>query len=274
MSKSTEPSEDLFITQNEQLWDARVPLHLQSARYPVEAFLGGKQLIDPLEDALLGDIKGRSVLHLQCHFGLTSLSIARRGAEITGLDFSQAAIDAATDISHRAGVPAQFIKGDARSFDLHRTFDVIFTSWGVLMWLPHLDSWAQSIRRHMHSSSRLILLDFHPFIWIWSRQFEKERYVPEHSYLNNRSPRTLINPASYTQDRPEEDLKQNIWIHPLSTVVSSLAGAGLHIETLQEYQAVPWRTFQFMEQHIWEDFWSLPGDPFPLSFAVTAIPKV
>lgn len=267
--KDTEPSPETLLKENQELWDARVPYHVKSSWYPVEEFLQGEVVLDPIERGLLGDVRGKKILHLQSHFGLGSLSLVRLGAEVTAVDFSGTATEEGRALAAKAGLTANFVQADVQTLRLNQTFDVIFTSWGVLMWLSSLSGWSESIFAHMHAGTKFILLDFHPFVWIWDNQPQEMKFIPVQPYLRA-SPLTTVNPPSYTQDTPSGELKQHQWIHPVSRVITSLAAAGLHIEEVQEYPVLWWKPFHFMECHQWKGFWSIPGDPIPLSFSVTA----
>jgi 2-polyprenyl-3-methyl-5-hydroxy-6-metoxy-1,4-benzoquinol methylase len=264
-----EKMNDEKVRDNEMLWDERVPQHLESNWYPVDAFLSGASVLDHLESQKLGDVTSRRVLHLQCHFGLTSLSIARRGASITGLDFSQAAVTAAREIARKAELQADFVKADARNFNLNREFDLIFVSWGSLIWLPELTSWAKCIAAHLHEHGKLVLIDFHPLLSVWSPENKGNTFTIAQSYF---SPPSLVsvNPPSYTGQRPLKTVAQHTWFHSLTEIFSALKGAGLQVEEFEEYPHCPLKPFREMERDAGNGYWSLAGNPFPLSFALTA----
>ena len=137
---------------NRANWDARVPAHLASEFYGVEDFVSGARTLTQaveFDRAHLGDVRGRSLLHLQCHIGLDTLSWARLGATVTGVDFSERSIDAARDISRRGGVPGRFVLADVHEAPevLAETFDIVYASEGVLCWLPSVADWARVVRR-------------------------------------------------------------------------------------------------------------------------------
>ena len=139
--------EDHHLEANRRMWDERVPIHLKSDFYDVTGFLDGTSHLRDFEREELGDVRGKSLVHLQCHFGLDTLSWARLGAEVIGLDFSEVAIVSARDIAERLGLDAEFVVGDVHSAPevLGRRFDVVYTGLGSISWLPDLDRWARVI---------------------------------------------------------------------------------------------------------------------------------
>src|SRR5207244_11051419 len=147
-------------------WEDRVPIHLRDTTgcYQVEAFLAGAKPLDPIVAAELGDVRGRRLLHLQCHFGLDTISLARRGAEATGLDFSPSAIAAARDFARRTGIAAHFVEGnvyDAATL-APGPFDIVYTTWGTICWLPDVTRWAQTIAVVLAPGGSLYFADGHP----------------------------------------------------------------------------------------------------------------
>src|SRR5579864_4514537 len=158
-----------YCEANRQMWNAWTPYHVESGFYDVEGFKRGQRRDragnDALEIEAVGDVVGKSLLHLQCHFGLDTLSWARRGATVTGVDFSEEAIRAARALAADVGVPAAFIQSDIYELPgrLRGEFDIVFTSHGVLGWLPDLDRWAGVVAHFLRPGGRFCLIEGHPF---------------------------------------------------------------------------------------------------------------
>ncbi len=149
---------------NRSLWDELTPVHLRS--YGVERFLAGEPWLPKRILEEVGDVQGKSLLHLQCHFGLDTLAWAREGAVVTGVDFSPEAIKAAEELSKQANLPARFICSDIYDLPevLDEQFDIIFTSIGVLCWLKDLDVWARIIADHLKPGGVFYIMEGHPLI--------------------------------------------------------------------------------------------------------------
>ena len=152
---------------NQLYWDELVDVHQNAGSfsdYRVQEFLNGECILDPLVRSEIGDISGLSVLHIQCHFGLDTLSLARLGATVTGLDFSANGIETARRLSVESGVPAEFVEGrveDARSL-ISGQFDMVFTTWGAIGWLADLTPWAENIGHFLKPGGVFYILEGHP----------------------------------------------------------------------------------------------------------------
>lgn len=226
---------------NRALWNARTTHHVGSKFYDVEAFLGGRNSLSAKELELLGDMTGKKVLHLQCHFGLDTLSLARTGAEATGLDLSDVAIGEARKLATRAGLSAEFIEANVLDLqpELEGKFDIVFTSYGVLGWLPELNSWARNIARYLKPGGRLVLVEFHPALWTFNNAFTEIAY----SYFN----RELIEETeqnTYADAIAVINLKSHGWNHSLAETMTALLEAGLRIDRFEELDGSPHDCFE------------------------------
>ncbi|GAB3298166.1 class I SAM-dependent methyltransferase [Hymenobacter humi] len=255
---------------NRELWNARTRHHLASDFYAVEAFKAGASSLKNIELNLLGDVAGLRILHLQCHFGQDTLSLARMGAWVTGVDFSEEAIAAARRLSAELGVAAEFICCDVHELPAYlpdAQFDVVFTSYGVLTWLPDLTAWAGLVARYLRPGGRLVLAEFHPVVWMYSDDFTRLQY----SYFR-RAPIVETEVGTYA-DRTAALTHQSVtWNHALSEVIGSLLGQGLRLDDFQEYDFSPYDFVPPHAQPVGDGTFRIGalGDGVPLVFSVVA----
>lgn len=233
-----------YLDINRTSWNARVDLHMQSPFYDLDAFLQGKCSLQPIEVALLGALGGIKLLHLQCHFGQDSISLARRGAIVTGVDLSDKAIDAANVLAKKTGQDATFICCDVCKLpsSLHASFDIAFTSYGVLGWLPNLSIWAHSVAKVLRPGGRLVLVEFHPFLWMYDNAFKSIFY----DYFNT-GPIRETETGTYAAPDANIILETMTWNHPLSDAIGSLLEAGFQLCHFAEYDYSPYPCFSFVE---------------------------
>ncbi len=226
---------------NRALWNARTELHYASQFYDVEAFVNGKSTLNRIELDLLGDVNRQDLLHLQCHFGQDTLSLARLGARVTGLDLSDQAVAKARELSDRCGIRAEFIEGNVldRRAELVGKFDVVFPTYGTIGWLPELSAWAANIAAYLKPGGRLVFAEFHPALWMYSNDFSRVQY----SYFN----REVIEEnesGTYAVRNAPLQLPSFAWNHSLADVVQALIIAGLHLDVFREYDHSPYDCFQ------------------------------
>ena len=233
-------TEDTYIAINRQSWNERTELHLKSDFYDMEAFLEGKSSLKPVELAMLGDVSGKRILHLQCHFGQDTISLARAGAVVTGVDFSDKAIDRARLLADEVGAEATFICCDVYDLPEHLSgqFDIVFTSYGVIGWLPDLNRWAEIISSFLKPEGRLVFVEFHPVVWMFDDHFEYVRY----NYFKAEAIMETEN-GSYADRSAPVGLSSVTWNHSISEVVNSLLGNGLELCSLNEFDYSPYNCF-------------------------------
>lgn len=232
---------DKAFAANRALWDARAELHYASAFYDMEGFLKGKSTLNSIELGLLGDVGGCDLLHLQCHFGQDTLSLARMGARVTGLDLSPAAIAKARELTERCAMKADFIESNVIDFrpELEGRFDVVFTSYGTIGWLPDLKPWAANIARYLKPGGRFVLAEFHPAVWMFDNDFTRVAY----SYFNREA--IIENEAgSYAAPDAPLQMESYSWNHPLADVLTVLMENGLHLEAFRESDRSPYDCFR------------------------------
>lgn len=231
-----------YFDANRRLWDARTAAHLPSEFYDVAGFRAGGESLREVELAELGaDVAGRTLLHLQCHFGQDTLAWARRGATVTGLDFSAAAVEAARQLAADMQLPARFVEAnvyDAAAALNGEQFDIVFTSYGVLGWLPDLTRWATAAVACLKPGGVFYLAEFHPVVWMFDNDFQRIEY-PYHNF-------GLIEEdeiGTYADREAPIQYKSYGWNHGLGEVLSALIAAGLRIEFLHEFDYSPWSCF-------------------------------
>ncbi|UJF30220.1 class I SAM-dependent methyltransferase [Kaistella sp. 97-N-M2] len=260
-----------YLDINRKLWNAKVDSHLKSDFYFVDEFLKGRTSLNSIELALLGDIKDKKILHLQCHFGQDSISLSRLGAKITGVDLSDKALEAAQDLAEKCGTDTQFVLSDIYDLPnvLHEKFDIVYTSYGVIGWLPDLEKWGRVIAHFLNPGGKLILVEFHPVVWMYDDDFTFVKY----SYFNDE----IISQTSdgTYADRTAEIAEEEIsWNHPTADVLTGVLQANLEIRFFQEYNWSPYPCFRHTEEFEKGKYRLAPfGNKVPLVFSLVAQKK-
>ena len=228
---------DERLAPNQEWWDERVAGHVASEFYDVTRFRQGGSTLRPFEVEEVGAVTGKRLAHLQCHFGLDSLSWARAGATVVGLDFSEPAVEAANQLAAETGLDARFVQSDV--YDAvaalgNERFDVVYTGLGAINWLPDLPRWAGVIAELLEPGGFLYVSEFHPLTWI----FADHEPVIELDYFHNPEGERFLDDeqASYADpSRPASSVTTIEWAHTLGDVVSAVLGAGLRLEVLREH---------------------------------------
>lgn len=266
---------------NRARWDEATRLHLRGNVYGTEDFKAGRCRLHRVEKEELPDVRGQRLLHLQCHFGLDTLSWARRGAEVTGVDFSPDAIAAARALSAETGVPGRFVCSDlyASREQLSEEFDLVYTSYGVLNWLPDLRAWGQLIRSYLKPGGSFYIVEGHPT----ARMFPTEEDVSKHSpgkpfisYFHDPVGITWPPGPDYADATAQHEVGAHEWQHSLSDIVGALLAAGLVLDHLHEFPYCAWEVVagcqlveRFSDSH---GYYGLPpSEPqLPLMFSLRA----
>jgi SAM-dependent methyltransferase len=263
------------MAANRSHWNEVVPIHARSAFYDLDGFKRGATALTDIELSEIGDVAGRALLHLQCHFGMGSLSWARLGAQVTGVDFSEQAIALARSLGEELGIPAQFVCSNVYDLPrvLDRKFDVVFTSYGVLCWLPDLPAWGALIARYLEPGGTFYIVESHPFSHVFSSRRDAHGLEIEMPYFGDGP--ALASDGDGTYADWEAKLARRVtyeWQHSLADIVEALLGSGLRIEFLHEHPVGVWQQFPCMRQD--EDgWWRLPEDlrdKVPLTFSLKA----
>jgi len=233
---------------NRANWDDRVPVHLASELYDLEGFRAGADSLRPFEAAEVGDVTGKLLVHLQCHVGLDTLSWARNGALVSGLDFSEPAIEAARSLAADLAIDASFVVADV--YDAvtalgGRRFDVVYTGTGALVWLPDMPRWAGVVATLLEPGGFLYLVEGHPFAQILD---DAQGANIVRDYFDDR-PWVEDYPYTYT-DGPALKHTRSVEIqHRLGQIVTALADAGLRIDFLNEHDFDAFQRFESLERH-------------------------
>ena len=225
---------DEFSEVNQKIWDKWTPAHGKSAFYDVDAFRAGKDRLNSIELSELGDVTGKSLLHLQCHMGQDSLGWARRGAVVTGVDFSAESVALARSLSEELNLPAQFICSAVETLPdvLTGQFDIVFTSYGVLHWLQNLRRWGEVIAHFLKPGGIFYIVEDHPMMRVFDVVDDGvEAAAP---YFFSERPEEIESRGSYAAPG-EEEFKFYIWNHSMGEIINSLLDAGLRLEFLHEF---------------------------------------
>ncbi|MFZ4797246.1 MAG: class I SAM-dependent methyltransferase [Bacteroidia bacterium] len=229
-----------YLVANKNLWNNKVAHHVASDFYKMEEFLKGTSSLNSIELDLLGNIEGKSVLHLQCHFGQDSISLARLGAKVTGVDFSENAIEKANIIAKQTNTNIEFICCDVYNLPNHlnKKFDIVFTSYGTIGWLPDMDKWAGIIAHFLKPNGQLVFAEFHPVVWMYDNDFKFVQY----NYFKD-EPIVEFENGTYADRNAAIQGESITWNHSLSEVVNALILNGLKIIGLNEFDYSPYSCF-------------------------------
>lgn len=262
---------DNYLDINRNSWNAKVEPHLKSDFYFVDEFLKGRTSLNSIELELLGNIKGKKILHLQCHFGQDSISLSRLGAEVTGIDLSDKAVEAAIDLAKKSGTNTKFLISDVYELPqiLDKKFDIVYTSYGTIGWLPDLEKWAKVISHFLKPGGKFVFVEFHPFVWMFDDDFTHVKY----NYFNEKP---IVETYEGTYADQSADLVQDyvMWNHPISEVLNALIDSNLTISSFQEYDWSPYACFLHNEEFE-KGKYRIPqfGPKVPHVFSLTAEKK-
>lgn len=268
-----------FISRNRETWDRWTDVNYESDFYDVAGFIAGRRpYFDPIELAGVGDVAGKRLLHLQCHFGMDTISWARLGAIATGVDFSPRAIERARELAQETGVQAEFVccdVADARDH-LDGEFDIVFVSYGAISWLPDLRPWARTIASVLAPGGRLFVVDNHPALWVYDDTDAGTQAGPDDLRLKypyfGREPIRDEMTGNYADPDSDVSTVSYSWQHTFEEIIGSLLDAGMRITALREYDRIAWAWFPWMVRDD-DGLWRMPPDSvdIPLMFSVSAV---
>ena len=273
---SPEPDVDASIAANRSLWDAWTAIHAAGDFYDLDGFKAGGVRLRPYEIEMIGDVAGKTLLHLQCHFGIDTLSWARLGARVTGADLSPAAVELARSLADELGFPeARFVQSNLYDLPdvLDGPFDVVYTSRGVLNWLPDITAWARVVAQFVAPGGSFFITEAHPVMNV----FENEGVEPGelrlvYPYWEHATPLTFEVKGSYAdRDADVHDQVEHSWDHGLGEIVTALIEAGLVITALVEHPFLDWNVDFLVEDEAGK-YRLPPGTPgeLPLMFSLKA----
>lgn len=272
MTRPERPDMD-YVASNKELWDEWVGINAGSAFYDVAGF---KRAPTPLDTEVLdglGDFAGKSVLHLQCHFGIDTIRLRLAGAaRAVGVDYSGKAIALARTLAAEMGVDAGFVERDVLALDLAEQFDIVFTSYGVIGWLPELAPWGRVIARHLKPGGRFFIIEGHPTMWMFDGA-GADGFVVRYPYFRSAEPIAIAHAAGshYADPTAKFEGTEYSWAHSLGETFSSLLDAGLRIDEFREYAHIVWRAFPSMVEEAPGRFVLPAGKPdIPLMFSIRA----
>ena len=224
---------DSRIAANRRLWNEWARINQESDFYDMAGFRAGQTSLKPIELEEVGDVAGKSLLHLQCHFGQDTLSWARLGAKVTGIDLSPEAIARAEALAKEIRIDARFLCADVLDPKAlgDAQFDIVFTSYGALNWLPDLGGWARVIARHLKPGGRFHVVEFHPII----SMLDEDAKEITAGYFNSGEALRFESTASYAGGEQHAPIESFEWPHSIAEIVQSLLDAGLTLTSLREF---------------------------------------
>ena len=265
---------------NKQYWDALVAVNADTKGndgYNVKGFLAGERSLHPIELAELPDVTGLSMLHLQCHFGKDTLTLADMGARVTGYDYSPAAIEKARWLATETGIEATFVEGDLYDAPklIDGQFDAVFVSWGAINWLPDIQGWAGVVAHFVKPGGWFYMAEGHPVM----ATIDDEDPDPNgpvtvrYPYFHKPEPLRFTTTTAYADNETQLEVTENHeWFHPVGEVVTSLIDAGLRLEFLHEHPEITWRAMPYLVRGEPGQY-RMPDDrpSIPLSFSLMAV---
>jgi len=253
---------------NRETWNKKVAIHAKSDFYNVDEFKNGKSSLNKYEVTALGDVSNKALLHLQCHFGQDTLSWARMGADCTGIDLSDEGIRLAKQLNEELGLNSKFVCCNVLDVSkyIKSQFDIVFTSYGSIAWLPDLKPWAQIIYERLKVGGVFYIVEFHPIVWM----FDYTTNPPKLAYGYHQKEAIYEEyEGTYTDEKSNMTSKEYTWNQSLGEIITSLIDAGLTIECLNEYDASPYNIFPELETNN-EGMYELSNKLYPLLFELKA----
>ncbi len=229
-----------YIDINQKTWDLRTPIHIKSSFYDNENFIKHQSSLKEIELSAIGKIKNKSLLHLQCHFGQDSISLANMGANVTAVDFSSIAINEAKLLAKQTSTNVNFVNCNVLDLELDSEFDIIFSSYGVLGWLPDLFKWGETISKHLKKGGLFLLTEFHPFIELIKGN--------GYDYFFDEKPDIEESKGSYTDGGKNISTKTCWWNHSLTDIFQALENNGLKLTLFEEFDYCPYMLENMIEK--------------------------
>lgn len=263
--------------ENLENWNERVPIHTAPDGYPIARLVDDPDAITgevEFDKEYLGDVSGKTLLHLQCHIGTDTLSWAKLGASVTGLDFSPVALEHCRELADRLGVDATFVESELYDApnNLTETFDIVYTSVGAINWLPDIAGWARVAAGFVKPGGTFYIRDGHPMLYTLDDERDDEQLMVRYPYFESAGPQTWHDEnQTYAGSGTLSNTTINEWNHGLGQTVTALIDAGLRIELLHEHRGIDWQSLPWMRKE--DGRWVLPEhqrDLVPLEFSILA----
>ncbi len=265
---------------NRANWDDRAPAHAASPDYDTAAFAADPQHLSNVvrfDLPLLGDVAGLRGVHLQCHIGTDTVSLARLGATMTGLDFSPRSLEQARLLSEHAGTPVDFVESDVYgAVDVlgAASFDLVYTGIGALGWLPDIRRWAQTVAALLRPGGRLFIREGHPVLWSLDYDRRDGLLVLQEPYFEQKEPQVYVEGGTYV--RTDTEFTHNTtheWNHGLGEIVTALLESGMTITGLVEHTSVPWEALEGLMTDRGDGEWQLTERPerLPHTYTLQAV---
>ncbi len=274
-----------YFDANRARWDESVAIHAASEGYDMAGFLRGEKTLYPVEMDEVGDVRGKTLLHLQCHFGMDTLNWARLGARVTGLDFSPSAVERAQQLASEIGVTdARFVISNVYDAPaaLPEQFDVVYTGIGALCWLPDIRGWARVAAGFVKPGGFLYVYEGHPMLWALDDELTEPQLLVRYPYFETTKPMEFDGESTYVDGPPLKNTRTYEWNHGLGEIITALIDEGLQVEFLHEHREVPWKALPWLVRangdtsasgYVRRETWQLPEsfrDHCPLMYSLRA----
>jgi SAM-dependent methyltransferase len=265
-----------YLEVNRAWWDARAPAHAQSPDYAVGSFVEDPQFLSKIvrfDLPRLGDIGGLRGVHLQCHIGTDTVSLARLGAQMTGLDSSAGSLEQARRLALRSGTEVEFVESDV--YDAvavlgNGAFDLVYTGIGALCWLPSVAGWAAVVGGLLAPGGRLFMREGHPMLWTLAEDRSDDLLVVKHPYFERAEPMVDDYPGTYVQtDASFADNLAYGWNHGLGEIITALLDNGMQVTALTEHDSVPWEALPGQMRRNETNEWQLRSQPERVAHSYT-----
>ena len=265
-----------YRTLNRASWDERAPAHARSPDYALARFLEDPNFISGVvrfDLPLLGDVRGKRGVHLQCHIGTDTLSLARLGARMSGLDFSPPALAQARRLAAQTGAQIDFVEADV--YDAVQAlgeggFDFLYTGIGALCWLPDIERWADVVARLLAPEGRLFIREGHPMLWALADARADGLLVVEHPYFERAEPLVYTDQGTYVQTETKfEHNTTHSWNHGLGELITALLARDFRVTGLAEHDSIPWDAFPGQMETLESGEFRLAERPWRLAHSYT-----
>lgn len=267
---------------NRANWDDRAPLHAASTEYGLARYASDPTFISDVvrfDRPLLGDVSGARGIHLQCHIGTDTVSLARLGASMTGLDFSPASLAVARTFAEQAGADIEFVEGDVYAAPLlagEGVYDLVFTGIGAIGWLPDIARWGRTVSALLRPGGRFFMREGHPVLWACADPRPDGDLVIDHPYFEHVEPTIWTSDATYVQaDRAVAHPTTHEWNHGMAEILTALLDAEMTITGFVEHDTVPWDALPGMMHQVASGEWRLIDRPerLPHTYTLQAVKR-